>query len=145
MVGEDAEDLMQEIMLKVYQNMEKYNPIYSFNTWVYIIARNHCIHSLEKKKRVKKSKFEEGVKTDTNLTMDTPENRLIHQELHNEIDNFLEKLEPAYRQMAYLRFYEGFTLKKIAQIVDVPTGTVKSRLHLIRKTLKKKLEAYDAI
>ena len=145
MVGEYAEDLLQEIMLKVYQNMEKYNPIYSFNTWVYTVARNHCITYLEKKKRVKDSKFEEGMKAGPYLTMDTPENGLMHQELHVEIDNFLEKLEPAYRQMAFLRFYEGFTLKKIAQIVDVPYGTVKSRLHLIRKALKKKLEAYDAI
>jgi len=48
MVKDNAEDLFQEVMLKVYQNLDKYNPLYSFNTWIYTIARNHCLNYLNK-------------------------------------------------------------------------------------------------
>jgi len=50
MVKENAEDLFQEIMLKVFQNLSTYNPMYSFNTWIYTIARNHCVNYITKRK-----------------------------------------------------------------------------------------------
>lgn len=144
MVGEEAEDLLQEIMLKVYQNIEKFNPLYSFNTWIYTVARYHCIHFLEKKKRIKKVQYEEIVKKDDYAIRDNPENQMVRKELHHQIEHFLEQLEPAYQQMSFLRFYEGMKIKEIAKLMNVPTGTVKSRIHLIKKTLKKELEEYDA-
>lgn len=144
MVGEDAEDALQEIMLKVYQNMEKFNPLYSFNTWIYTIARNHCINFLKKRKLVTRTILEEVIKKDRISYGETPENEIIHKELHHKIEYFLEQLDPAYQQMAFFRFYEGMQIKKIAKIMDVPTGTVKSRIHLIRKALKKELEEYNA-
>jgi RNA polymerase sigma-70 factor (ECF subfamily) len=49
MVGIEAEDLLQEIMLKVYEHLGTYNPFYSLNTWIYAIARNHCLNFLQKK------------------------------------------------------------------------------------------------
>ena len=140
-VGEDAEDLLQEIMLKIYQNMEKFNPMYSFNTWIYTIARNHCFHFLAKKRCIN-VRLEEIARKDACSTQDSPENEMMGKELYRRIDNFLKQLDPAYQQMAFLRFYEGLKIKQIAKIMDVPVGTVKSRMHLIKKTLKKELEEY---
>lgn len=144
MVGEEAEDLLQEIMLKVYQNIEKFNPLYSFNTWIYTVARYHCIHFLEKKKRIKRMQSENIAENDAYSTRNTPENEMVRNELHHQIDHFLEQLEPAYQQMSFLRFYEGMKIKEIAKLMNVPAGTVKSRIHLIKKNLKKVLEEYDA-
>jgi RNA polymerase sigma-70 factor (ECF subfamily) len=52
MVKDNAEDLVQEIMLKVYQNLHKYKPVSSFNTWIYAITRNHCLNYLNKGKLI---------------------------------------------------------------------------------------------
>jgi RNA polymerase sigma factor (sigma-70 family) len=78
------------------------------------------------------------------LNPDTPETAVLHQELFQQIDGYLETLAPLYRQMALLRFYEGLSIKAIAKILTVPTGTVKSRLFLIKKELQMRLEEKDA-
>jgi RNA polymerase sigma-70 factor (ECF subfamily) len=144
LAGAEAEDLLQEIMFKVYDNLERYNPLYSFNTWIYAIARNHCLNSLEKKKLSTQS-----IETTASGVMnfshpDTPEHELFHQELLKKVGDFLDRLEPDYRQMAFLRFYEGLSIKAIAKILSVPQGTVKSRLYLIKQELKRELEDDDA-
>jgi RNA polymerase sigma-70 factor (ECF subfamily) len=50
MVKDNAEDLFQDVMLKVYRNLDRYNPLYSFNSWIYSIARNHCLNFINKKR-----------------------------------------------------------------------------------------------
>ena len=143
-VGGNAEDLLQEIMLKVFKNMEKYNPFYSFNTWIYTIARNHCINHMSKR-RLETRNIRDADATDSRFSHEeTPEKKLIEKEVYQKIDDTLEQLKPDYRQMAFLHFYEGMKTKEIAKIMAVPTGTIKSRLYLIRRTLKKTLEAYNA-
>lgn len=140
-VGENAEDLLQEVMLKVFKNIERYNPLYSFNTWIYTIARNHCINHMSKKRLATKNIQER----DNRFTHEeTPEKKLIEKELYQKIDDTLDQLKPEYRQMAFLHFYERMKTKDIAKMFDAPTGTIKSRLYLIRKTLKKALEEYNA-
>ncbi|MCI0511833.1 sigma-70 family RNA polymerase sigma factor [candidate division KSB1 bacterium] len=140
MVGIEAEDLLQEIMLKVYEHLGTYNPFYSFNTWIYTIARNHCLNFLEKKKLVTTTLAPESLPNETILSPDTPEAAVLHQELFQKIDGYLETLAPLHRQMAWLRFYEGRSIKTIAKILSVPTGTVKSRLFLIKKELQMRVE-----
>ncbi|MBN2092302.1 sigma-70 family RNA polymerase sigma factor [candidate division KSB1 bacterium] len=144
LVGVEAEDLLQEIMFKVYDNLERYNPIYSFDTWIYTIARNHCLNYLDKKKLATQSIENVTSKGIDFNNPDTPESNYFHQELFEKIDDFLNRLDPDYRQMAFLRFNEGLSIKTIAKILDVPQGTVKSRLHLIKQDLKRKLEDEDA-
>lgn len=143
MVHHHAEDLLQEIMMKVYQNLNRYKPWYSFNTWIYTIARNHCINYL-KKRRLDTRRIQEweNIKSSPQHS-DNPEHQLLDQELHRHIDKVLESLDNDLRQIAFLRFYEGMKCRNIAQIMKIPHGTVKSRLHHIRQTLKKELEAYD--
>jgi len=142
MIRGNSEDLFQEVMLKVYQNLEKYNPIYSFNTWIYAIARNHCLNHLNKGRLPAGSGInvsEEGpIETDCN----TPEDRALYKELHQTIGATLDKLNDDNRQIAFLRFFEGMKDGDIAGIMKIPAGTVKSRLHLIRMTLKEALEKY---
>lgn len=140
MISVDVEDTVQDIMLKVYQNLEKYKPFYSFNTWIYSIARNHCINLLQKKKLTTQSLEDTKATIRIKSGENTPEKQVIYQEDFQQIENYLNRLEPIYQQMAFLRFYEGLQVKQIAQILDVPPGTVKSRIHLIKKALVKELE-----
>ena len=139
----NSEDLFQEIMLKVYQNLGKYNPIYSFNTWIYVIARNHCLNHLNKEGRLSAGSRinvteERPIETDCY----NPEERMLYKELHQTIDATLGKLNDDNRQIAFLRFFEGMKNRDIARVMDIPTGTVKSRLHKIRQNLKAGLEKY---
>ena len=144
-VQNEAEDLLQEIMLKVYQNLEKYNPFYSFNTWIYTIARNHCINFLNKRKLTTKSMdpIEDNARLGSGNQ--TPESQLLNQEMNKQIEQVLSGFEPEFRQMAYLRFYEDMSCRTIAKIMNIPYGTVKSRLYGIRQKIKKALETYNEV
>ena len=141
MVKDNAEDLFQEVMLKVYQNLDKYNPLYSFNTWIYTIARNHCLNYLNKKK-ISTVNLDRGVGKYEVKDIDSPEAKSLNKELHQKIENLLGTFSEENRQIAFLRFYEGMKDRDIARVMEVPTGTVKSRLHKIRTILKKDLETF---
>ena len=143
LVSNEAEDLLQEIMLKVFQNLKNYNPLYSFNTWIYAIARNHCINFLNKRKLVTQSMDFLGENIQSKTGDNTPENRLLNKEMTNQIEQVLSGFEPEFKQIAYLRFYEGLACRNIAKVMNIPNGTVKSRLHTMRQKIKKALEKYN--
>lgn len=145
LVGPEAEDLLQEIMLKVYDNLEHYNPLYSFNTWIYAIARNHCLNYLDKRKLATRSLEDETITAADLSNAETPEKDFLYQELFKKIETCLNRLDPDYQQMAFLRFFEGLPLKAIAKILNLPEGTIKSRLYLIKQELKQELEDDDAV
>lgn len=142
MVKDNAEDLFQDVMLKVYRNLDKYNPLYSFNSWIYSIARNHCLNFINKK-RLPAQSLESGDESQHGAKENnSPEVESINKELTQKIENVLNTFSEENRQVAFLYFYEELKNREIAQIMDVPTGTVKSRLHKIREILKKDLEKY---
>jgi RNA polymerase sigma-70 factor (ECF subfamily) len=136
----DAEDVFQEIMLKVFQNIEKFNPVYSINTWIYTIARNHCVNILGKRKLPMAAEDPEASSYAAGNS--SQEDEMIHKELHREIDRVLATFSEDNRQIVFLRFFEGMKHREIARVMNIPTGTVKSRLHASRSHFKKVLEAY---
>ena len=142
MVKDNAEDLFQEVMLKVYQNLDKYNPVYSFNTWIYTIARNHCLNYLNKRKLHTVNLDKEEANNFEPINLNSPETQSLNKELHQTIDNILSTFNEDNRQIAFLRFFEGMKNRDIARVMDIPTGTVKSRLHKIRTSIKNELEKY---
>jgi RNA polymerase sigma-70 factor (ECF subfamily) len=142
MVKDNAEDLFQDVMLKVYRNLDKYNPLYSFNSWIYSIARNHCLNFINKN-RLPAQSLESGDESlYSGRENNSPEVASINKELSQKIENVLNTFSEENRQVAFLYFYEGLKNREIAQVMDVPTGTVKSRLHKIREIFKKDLEKY---
>jgi RNA polymerase sigma-70 factor, ECF subfamily len=142
MTAGNSEDLFQEVMLKVYQNLEKYNPLFSFNTWIYTIARNHCLNHLNKGRLPSGSGINTAEERSIETDCATPEDRALYKELHQTIGATLDRLNDDNRQIAFLRFFEGMKDGDIAGIMNIPAGTVKSRLHLVRQTLKEALEKY---
>lgn len=142
MVAANAEDMLQDVMLKVYRNLHTYNPRYSFNGWIYTIARNHCFNQLKKRKLP----VQDPVNSSENIVIHTdklnPEKEMIHKELNKKINEIIGAMPYEHCQIAFLRFFEGLKCREIAQILKIPSGTVKSRLHYIRKVLQKKLEQF---
>lgn len=140
----DAEDLLQEVMLKIFENLTTYNPLYSFRTWIYTIARNHALNHLKKRSTRDREHTDPIDTVRLHAAEDTAETPLIAAELTRIIDGVLSQLDAEQRQIAFLRFSEGLSYREIAQMLSIPAGTVKSRLHHIKKRLHERLEHYHA-
>ena len=137
---EDLEDLVQEIMFKAFSRRETYDSAFAMSTWVYTIARNKGIDLVRKQKRSGAIQIL-SLKDDTVIHGPvTPETRLISDETRTTVQKALAILKPRDRQIAFLWYFEGFTQAQIARVVDVPVGTVKYRVHEIKKLLRRELE-----
>jgi RNA polymerase sigma-70 factor (ECF subfamily) len=142
--GLEREDLLQEIMLKVFENLDAYDSQRSLGPWIYTIARNHCIDALAKEKHYRRlpERLQRGWEASRKLDCSDPEQHLMQSELQGMIRRYIRGLPARDRQIAFLRFYESLAHRDIARILRVPAGTVRYRVHLIRKGLKKLLEKY---
>jgi RNA polymerase sigma-70 factor (ECF subfamily) len=133
----DAEDMLQEIMLKIYENLDRYSPEYALSTWIYTIARNHCRDSFRKRKieSVQIPDEEELVSP-----AGSPEVYAVSNDLRERTERFLSRLPDTDREIAFFRFYEEMPYGEISGITGVPVGSLKSKVHDIRKKLKVYLE-----
>ena len=135
----DAEDIVQEIMVKVLLNLHSYNPRYSFATWIYAIARNHC-RDCARKQRVRSRLSSDFEVADAPARGEGPEEALIRNEEEAITERFLTGLAERERQIAFLRFVEHQRYDDIGRILEIPSGTVKYRIYEIRKGLEHALE-----
>lgn len=136
----DADDFVQEIMLKVSRRIENYDPTFSLSTWVYTIARNHCIDVM----RASRPKSTTGGANDfadhAVSHYPGPENEALSKELDTTVDRFMGTLPVRDRQIAFLRFHERLSYRSIGKIMEIPVGTLKYRVHEARKSLNEFLE-----
>lgn len=137
-VSENTEDIVQDIMMKVYKSLEKYSPAYSFNTWIYSITRNYCIDHFRKKKLDTSEYDEENCRGTSN----TPESGVLKKEMKKIITEALETLKNDEREIAFLHFYEQMKYKEISTVTGQPVGTIKYKMSLIKQKLEKVLEEY---
>ena len=133
---QEAEDLSQEIFIKAYRNLDKYNPKMKFSTWILSISRNTCIDYL-RKKRVENLPLEEGIKTGEGPL--SAEEAYLYKEQKLEIEQAIGSLPEEYRLLIILYHQQGQSYKEIAEILNMPMSLVKNRLHRGRKMLKEKL------
>lgn len=131
----DQEDRASEILLKVFDNIEKYNDKYALSTWIYRIARNSQIDKI-RKVNIKCINFEDHVISD----FETPEELYIKKLDKNNIKEVLTNLEAHERELIYLYYYEEQNYREISDITGVPEGTLKYRMSCSRKKIKSILE-----
>lgn len=138
----DIEDLSQEIMLKIYNSLHKYNPVYSFNTWIYTIARNHCLDYLRKSTNVHEDIYEARLSNELSIKNPEmkPDEKIVFEEMQGIANEYLENLDETKRQISFLRFYERLSYKKISSILEIPSGTIRHHVHSIREGLKHHME-----
>jgi RNA polymerase sigma-70 factor (ECF subfamily) len=127
-----AEELTQEIFIKVYQNIGRYDWQKSaLSTWIYTITHNTCINSV--RAGTPETPYEE-VKLE-NLSF-TTEDEYLKGELLARLKAAILSLPPEERSLVLMKDYYGLKMKEISTILNVPVGTLKSRLHNIRKKIR---------
>jgi len=146
MVGnrEDALDLTQEIFLKVFGALDRYNPDFKFSTWLFRIAGNAAIDQL-RKKRPRTVPLEirdaDGVVSTSEYKSAEPDpfSRLRNVERGDAIDRAIEALPAEFRELIALRHFGGLSYEEIAKVKGMPLGTVKNKLFRARAVLKERL------
>jgi len=127
-----AEDIVQEVFVKVWKNLDKYNADKKFSTWIFAITKNAAYDWLKKKKSIPFAAFEK--EDGTNLLEYVEDETILHsQALLQKMDDaksaqeFLNALSPQNKTILLLHYQQGFALAEIAQIMGHSPNTIKSK------------------
>ncbi|MCA9153440.1 MAG: sigma-70 family RNA polymerase sigma factor [Planctomycetales bacterium] len=137
---EEAEDLMQDAFVQAFVKLDSFRGQSSFYTWLYRIAFNLTI-SLRRKRRLENS-HEHAPIVPANEPLDDRQDASEHLELREQADQVhmaLGALAEDRRDILILRDIEGFSYEQIAEILDLPIGTVRSRIHRARLDMRNQL------
>jgi len=147
---QEAEDIVQETFMRVYANLDKYDSRWKFSTWIFRIGNNLCIDRLRKRRPTWSLDAEnpdaDGVDGYAMLPTNdaSPEDRMVLSEMQKNVRNAIAQLPDKYRSVVVLRYLQDLSLNEIADILELPVSTVKTRLHRGRESLRRKLE-HDSI
>ena len=139
---EDALDAMQESFIKIFRHLSKFNEQSRFDTWVYRIVVNACKDMLRKDNKIRYIDARVKNQEDGDIILEIedkapgPENILENKEEHEYILKCLKGLSGEQREILVLRDMQGFTYDEIAEILDFPIGTVKSKISRARQKFK---------
>lgn len=136
---EEAEDAAQEIFVRLYRQLERYDPERKFSTWTLAIATNYCIDQL-RRRRLQLVPLENIIPW-ARARDAGPEGEALSRESRDEVQRLLKQLPEKYRAPLVLRYWEDLSCAEIAEILGVPEGTVKTQIHRARKQLGKLLGA----
>lgn len=136
----DAEDLAQETFIKAFTRLDSYKPEYPFITWLFKIAHNTCLDHFRAKKPQALSIDDEDIPIELEDMAAGPD-RLTEWKLQTEeTERLLSSLPPLYREAMLLQYRDELTCREIAEVTQVPEGTVKIRLSRAKAMLRGKLE-----
>ena len=135
---EEANDLAQEVFIKLYRNLEKYQPEFKFSTWTIKVATNHVIDYRRRKKQDSVNMDEVG----ESLVADhgeSPETLYLAKEQSRLLNDLVANLPDMYRVPIVLYHQQGLSYQEISEITDEPLSKVKNRIFRGRKMLKENL------
>jgi RNA polymerase sigma-70 factor, ECF subfamily len=139
-----AEDTFQEACLHAYQHLKEFRKESSFYTWFYAIAKNLSLNALKKRKRQtskeKSSEEPEKQKISKRFSRFQKKINIDETELLSKLQEALKSLKPAHRQVFEMFVLEDKHHREIATLLNIPEGTVRSRLYYARKNLRKILK-----
>ena len=133
-------DVTQEVFIKVYNSLERYSSDYKFSTWLYRIAHNAAIDYMRRNSHTAQSLEAENADGTYQLQIEsknpTPEQERERTEWRNEIDAVVKCLPTVYRELILLRHSQDLSYDEIAEITELPLGTVKNRLFRAREMMR---------
>jgi len=144
----DAEDLVQETIVKAFRSFHQYRPGTNLKAWLYRILHTTYISMYRKKQRRPQESFQDDIDDFSfydevaRSGTGSAEREVLEALTADEVKQALADLPESFRMAVYLADVEGFAYKEIAEIMETPVGTVMSRLHRGRKALQKALASY---
>ena len=144
----DAEDLVQEAMVKAFRSFHQYRPGTNLRAWLYRVLHTTYISMYRKAQRRPQESLQEEIDEfsfydqATRAGRASAEREVLASLTDEEVKQALADLPESFRMAVYLADVEGFAYKEIAEIMDTPVGTVMSRLHRGRKALQMALSSY---
>ena len=130
----DAEDLVQETFVRLYRGRERYRPTARFTTFLYVLARH--VWADHGRRAWRRDRLQSGLETEAAIAEQAPVtgpgNRL-------DVQAALDRLSPKLKEALVLNVYQGLRYQEIADVLDIPLGTVKSRINLALQELRKHL------
>ena len=143
---EDASDIVQETFAKAYQNLDRFKGDSALYTWLYRIAFNLCVDHQRRDSRHTTVPLEVDERGGSPLPLpegepprDDPFERTRGSEIRQQLDEAIRSLTPEHRAVILLREIEGLSYEEISHVLQVPKGTVMSRLHYARRQLQARL------
>ena len=137
----DIDDAVQEVFIRIYKGIPSFGGRSSLSTWIWSIARNHAINvrakerddviPLEKTAEIASSRY-------------GPEAELARRTAAEDIEWLLSSLEGNYREVIELRYLAGKKYREIAEVLDLPEGTIKTLIHRARIRMKKMMDERNA-
>lgn len=148
---EDIEDICLESFQKAFSQIGSYNPEYKFSTWLYRIARNTAFDHLNKHDREKNNMPTTSINEDIAelkelpASMHNPEEDIINQQDYDKWLTNIEKLKEDYKIVAKMNLIDNFGYKEIADALDMPINTVKTKIRRAKAQLLKMMDYSDEL
>jgi RNA polymerase sigma-70 factor (ECF subfamily) len=139
---EDAEELLQEIFIKIYRNLNGFDINLKFATWAYRIAYNEIVSQYRKKRRISLTESLDGDNESQPLvdflagTLDM-EAHYLSREIAAKVENALEELPSKYREILVLRYFEEMSYKEISDVLRKPPGSIATLVNRAKSKFKK--------
>ena len=149
--NEDAKDIYQEVFLRVFKGIKKFEFRSEFSTWLYRITANVCLtYRSQKKKYAYTSLDDNPGEEDSNprslsntLTDNqTPDNDAVNSEILTQIESGLDKLSPQQRLVFTMKHYKGYKIKEISTMMNCSEGTIKNYLFMATQRMRDHLKGF---
>jgi len=134
---EDAEDAVQEVFLKAFENLQSFDSERRFSPWIYRIAHNTFINALKKKGKDPLPFFDPDTLFPHPIAAERPDREHDARELKEAFEKEFERLPATYREPLYLYYYEALSYKEIADVLKIPLSTVGVRIMRGKESLLK--------
>lgn len=142
----DAEDIAQQVFVRVWKSAKRYEPQAKFTTWLFTITRNLVFNESRRRKRKPTVSVEEREEESRRVVEDehgiSPDQEVLHGELERAVDDAIASLPEKQRMAVVLRRYEEMPYEEIGQVLDMSVPAVKSLLFRARTQLKEILQKY---
>ena len=141
---EQAEDVVQDTLIKLYTHASYYKNVAKFSTWIFTIAKNNALTELRKNKRKKTDSLwtEDGQIIDISSKEESLDSKVQNEIAIDQLNKFLDEIPENFRMAVVLRDFQELSYEEISKILEIPIGTIKSRINRGRIQLAEKMKHF---